>query len=196
MGNHDYDYADGASYFEYFGSRAGPAGLGYHSTDLGAWHLVVLNSNAAKVPTAAGSPQEAWLRADLAATAAPCIIALWHHPRFYQGTFNRNGSVRPFWAALHAAGADVVLNGHFHLYERYAPQDADGAADAGGPRQFTVGTGGRTLDALVEPAPNLEFRQADAFGVLKLVLGDGWYEWEYVSVAHRVLDRGRAECHR
>lgn len=194
-GNHDYDYASGAEYFAYFGARAGPPGLGYYSTDIGAWHLVVLNSHAAAVPTAAGSAQETWLRADLAASRARCTIALWHHPRFYHGPFNRNGAVRPFWAALHDARADIVLNGHFHLYERYAPQDADARADASGPRQFTVGTGGRALDALAEPAPNLEFRQAESFGVLKLVLGDGWYTWEFVSVDRGVLDQGRGACH-
>jgi alkaline phosphatase len=194
IGNHDYDYAGGDWYFDYFGERAGPRGKGFYSTQLGPWHLIVLNSNATVVPTAAGSEQEAWLRADLAANRERCTIAVWHHPRFYHGTFNHNGSVRPFWAALVAAKADVVLNGHFHLYERYAPQDPDGAPRATGPRQFTVGTGGRGLDALHEPAPNLEFRQNTTFGVLKLTLGDGWYEWEYISTTREVLDSGRAEC--
>jgi hypothetical protein len=135
-----------------------------------------------------------WLRADLAASRARCTIAIWHHPRFYHGSFNRNGSVRPFWAALVAARADVVVNGHFHLYERYAPQDPDGIPLSTGPRQFTVGTGGRTLDALAAPAPNLEYRQNTTLGVLKLTLGDGWYDWQYISVAGDVLDSGRAEC--
>jgi hypothetical protein len=194
LGNHDYDYAAGEAYFDYFGDRAGPRGKGFYSTTLGPWHLIVLNSNAAMVPTAAGSEQEVWLRADLAANRARCTIAIWHHPRFYHGSFNRNGSVRPFWAALVAARADVVVNGHFHLYERYAPQDPDGIPLSTGPRQFTVGTGGRTLDALAAPAPNLEYRQNTTLGVLKLTLGDGWYDWQYISVAGDVLDSGRAEC--
>jgi hypothetical protein len=194
VGNHDYDYAAGESYFDYFGERAGPRGKGYYSTEIGPWHLIVLNSNATQVPTAEGSEQERWLRADLEASNAQCTIAVWHHPRFYHGSFNRNGSVRPFWAALVAARADVVVNGHFHLYERYAPQDPDATPLTSGPRQFTVGTGGRTLDALATEAPNLEYRQNSSLGVLKLTLGDGWYEWEYVSVSHEVMDQGRAEC--
>lgn len=196
IGNHDYDYASGESYFDYFGDRAGPRGRGYYSTDVGPWHLIVLNSNATRVPTAPESEQERWLRADLAASRASCTIAIWHHPRFYHGSFNRNGSVRSFWAALVAARADVVVNGHFHLYERYAPQDADAKPLANGPRQFTVGTGGRTLDALATAAPNLEYRQNTSLGVLKLTLGDGWYEWQFVSETHEVMDQGRAECAR
>jgi hypothetical protein len=194
MGNHDYDYAAGESYFDYFGERAGPRGKGYYSATLGAWHLIVLNSNATQVPTEKHSEQERWLRKDLEASRARCTIAIWHHPRFYHGSFNRNGSVRPFWAALVEARADVVVNGHFHLYERYAPQDPDANPLPTGPRQFTVGTGGRSLDALATAAPNLEFRQNTSLGVLKLTLGDGWYEWAFVNVAHEVMDEGRAEC--
>jgi hypothetical protein len=197
IGNHDYDYDSGGSYFEYFGARAGPARLGYYSVNRGAWHIIALNSNSSVVPTDEGSAQDLWLRAALAKSRARCTLALWHHPRFYQGPFNRNASVRPFWAALLDARADVVVNGHFHLYERYALQDADGApAPERGIRQFTVGTGGRGLDALHQAAPNLEYRQNASFGVLNLTLGDGWYEWKYVAVDHTVLDSGRTECHR
>ena len=196
IGNHDYDYDAGARYFEYFGAAAGPTDLGYYSVNLGAWHVVVLNSNSDVVPTAVGSLQERWLRDDLARSSARCTLALWHHPRFYHGTFNRNANVRPFWAALLAAEAEIVVNGHFHLYERYAAQDADGGAlPTRGIRQFTVGTGGRTLDALHQAAPNLEFRQNVSFGVLMLTLGDGWYEWRYLDTDRQVLDSGRDVCH-
>jgi PKD repeat protein len=196
LGNHEYDlgHADGA--FDYFGTRAGPRGLGYYSTSMGAWQVIVLNSNATHVPTHRGSPQEVWLREELAAHAStPCVLAIWHHPRFYQGPWNRNAVVKPFWDALYEAGADVVVNAHFHLYERYAPQTPDGAPDAEGPRQFTVGTGGRGHDALVEAAPNVEVRDNTSFGVLKLTLLDTGYEWEFMPVAgHGFRDAGAAQC--
>jgi hypothetical protein len=197
MGNHDYDHESGARYFEYFGQSAGPAGLGYYRRDLGAWRILVLNSNQERVPTAAGSAQELWLRRELRDRGNRCTLALWHHPRFYHGTFHRNAAVRAFWVALLEARADVVVNGHFHLYERYAPQGADSEpAPTTGIRQFTVGTGGRTLDALHEPAPNLEFRQNTAHGVLRLTLGDGWYGWAFVDTDRVMLDTGSAPCHR
>ncbi len=194
IGNHDYDKDSGAQYFTYFGARAGEPGRGYYSFDLGGWHVVMLNSHAAVIGTGPGSAQERWLRADLRENRRRCTIAVWHHPRFYQGSFNRNLGARAFWAALHEARAEVVVNGHFHLYERYAPQDADAKASASGPRQFTVGTGGRGLDVQSQAAPNLEFRQNTDYGVLSFELGDGWYRWEFISAARAVLDSGRAEC--
>jgi hypothetical protein len=197
VGNHDYDPGSLDPYFDYFGAAAGPRGLGYYSFDHGAWHVIVLNSNADRVPTARGSDQEQWLRADLAANRSRCTIAIFHHPRFYHGTFNRNMSVEPFWAALYEADADVVVNGHFHLYERYALLKPDGSADPErGIRQFTVGTGGRTLDALHEPAPGLQVRDNTTYGVLKLVLKHDSYDWKFIAAAGGSFsDEGSDRCH-
>jgi hypothetical protein len=198
IGNYDYEAGGSDSYFEYFGERAGPRGLGYYSFNLGSWHVIVLNSNADRVATHRGSAQEQWLRADLAAHRSfSCVLAIWHHPRFYHGPWNRNLEVKPFWDALSDAGADVVVNGHFHLYERYAPQDPDGNPDpVRGIRQFTVGTGGRGHDVLYDPAPNLEVRDNTTYGVLKLTLEPGSYSWEFVPANGGTFsDSGSASCH-
>jgi PKD repeat protein len=200
-GNHDYGTAAAAPYFQYFGARAGDPGRGYYSYDLGGWHIVVLNSNKDFVSTSTDSEQLQWLRADLAAAASrgmQCTLAYWHHPRFYQGgtTSHRNTSVLPFWKELYAAGAEVVVNAHFHLYERYAPQRPDGTADPErGIRQFIVGTGGYGHDVLNAASPNVEVRNADTWGVLKLTLEPGAYTWEFVPEAGRTFtDTGRGTC--
>ena len=198
LGNHEYDTGTADPHFDFFGERAGPRGLGYYSLDLGDWHVIVLNSVADRISTERGGAQEAWLRHDLAtARNTRCTLAIWHHPRFYQGPWNKNGNVTAFWDALVAAGADVVVNAHFHLYERYAPQDTDGNPDAeNGMRQFTVGTGGRGLEVQLEPAPNLEVRDNTSLGVLKLTLAPEHYRWEFVSVAGGTFsDSGSAACH-
>ena len=198
IGNHDYDSSATAAFaFDYFGDRAGPRDRGYYSLDLGSWHIIVLNSNPTFVPTGAGSPQEQWLRADLANNQRRCTLAIWHAPRFYQGTFGMNASVKAFWDALYAAGADVVVNGHHHLYERYAPQAPDGVVDpARGIRQFIVGTGGRGHDALVEPHPNVEIRDNTAFGVIKLTLRTDAYDWQFVPAEGATFtDSGTGSCH-
>ena len=145
----------------------------------------------------AGSPQEQWLRADLAANAdASCTLAMWHHPLFNsgpnQGNFPR---VADLWQALHDAGADLVLSGHAHVYERFAPQDAQGNADPAGLREFVVGTGGRSLGLTGELKPNSEVRDDDHFGVLELVLRPNSYEWDFLGETGSVLDQGTAACH-
>lgn len=192
-GNHD--YRRGArGYFGYFGARAGDPELGYYSYDLGAWHIVVLNSN---VSMEAGSAQERWLRRDLAAHPRRCTLAIWHHPRFNSGS-KHGPSTKPrdVWRALTEAGADVVISGHEHVYERFAPQSADGVADPRGLRQFTVGTGGAGLYAFGPPAANSEVRDAATFGVLKLTLHAESYAWEFVPAAGgEFRDAGRADCH-
>ena len=126
-GNHDYHVPGAADYFAYFGSAAGEAGKGYYSFNLGAWHLIALNS---QLDSAAGSVQEQWLRTDLAANQKTCVLAYWHYPRFNSGSHGNNTKTQPFWQALYDYGADVVLSGHEHLYERFAPQKPDGTADA------------------------------------------------------------------
>ncbi len=202
-GHQDYmSSATADGYFGYFGAAAGDPAKGYYSVDLGAWHVVVLNSNSAFVATAAGSPQEQWLKADLAATTQHCLLALWHRPRFYSNTdtvFYATDAVKPFWNDLYAAGADLILNAHSRDYERFAPQTPDGVADsAKGIREIVIGTGGEGLDAPnTNRIANSEVNISQVYGVLQLTLADGSYTWRFVPVAGQTAtDTGSATCHR
>ena len=193
-GNHDYNTQGAKGYFDYFGARAGPAGRGYYSYDLGAWHIIALNSN---IDMAAGSPQVAWLRQDLAANPATCTLAYWHHPLFSSGSHGNNAKTRALWEVLYQAGADVILVGHDHDYERFAPQAPDGRADSRrGIRQFVVGMGGTTLRGIEDRAANSEVRNSGAHGVLKLTLAPDTYTWEFVPVSGETFtDEGSGRCH-
>jgi 3',5'-cyclic AMP phosphodiesterase CpdA len=192
-GNHDYLAAGAAPYFGYFGAAAGPPGVGYYSFDLGGWHLVSLNSNVGTEP---GSPQERWLRADLAAHPARCTLAFWHHARFSSGPHGSTVRMAGMWRVLQEAGAELVLSGHDHHYERFAPMDADGRVDRRhGVRSFVVGTGGgETYPFLRQLVPGSEARWAGGFGLLKLVLEADRYEWEFVAVGGRRVDHGHGQC--
>ena len=182
-GNHEYETSGATGYFGYFGAKAGPAGKGWYSYDLGRWHMIVLNSNCGDVGCGPNSAQLTWLRADLAANAADHVIAYWHHPRFSSGEHGNDDSVQIFWDTLYAAGADIVLNGHDHDYERFAPQDPRGRADsAHGIREFVVGTGGRELRARDSTAANSQVF-SETFGVLKLTLHANSYDWQFVPIA-------------
>jgi hypothetical protein len=200
-GNHDYHTRHAEGYFAYFGPAAGEPGKGYYSYEAGAWHVVVINSNCSEVGGCeVGSPQEQWLRQDLAAHPAACTLAYWHHPRFSSGikpSHALHPEMTPIWQALYDGGAEVVLNGHEHNYERFAPQDPTGKADpARGIRQFTVGTGGKDFDPLGNPFPNSEVRNWDTFGVLKLTLHPRSYDWEFIPVADKTFhDSGTGVCH-
>lgn len=199
-GNHEYGTTDAAGYFGYFGSAAGDPTKGYYSYDLGDWHVIVLNSNlsCALISCAAGSPQEQWLRADLAANTKACTLAYWHHPRFNSGADHGNDlDVAPLWDALYQYNADVILNGHEHVYERFAPQNPSGVADAArGIRQFTVGTGGRSHYTFGTIQPNSEVRNSTTYGVLKLTLRTSGYDWQFIPVAgSSFTDSGSGACH-
>jgi hypothetical protein len=198
-GNHDYLTSGAQGYFGYFGAVAGDPAHGYYSYDLGAWHVVVLNSNCEAVGgCGAGSPQETWLKADLAAQPTRCALAYWHHPLFSSGLIHGDHVfMSDLWRALQQLGVDVALAGHEHNYERFAPQDADGRADpARGIRGFVVGTGGRSLYELGLPKPNSEARQASSYGVLKLSLHATSYDWEFLPVAgSSFTDVGTGTCH-
>lgn len=190
-GNHEYVSPGAAPYYEYFGSLAGPSGVGYYSFDVGAWHAISLNSNVA---VSQFSAQGEWLRADLAASQSKCSIAIWHHPLFTSGPEGAHPEMREFWRMLYSAGVDIIVNGHDHLYERFAPQDPDGFPDpVRGTRQFTVGTGGAPLYDLVRIAANSEVR-IKTFGVLKLTLSAEAYQWEFIAVSG-AGDFGTGSCH-
>jgi Calcineurin-like phosphoesterase/RTX calcium-binding nonapeptide repeat (4 copies) len=197
IGNHEYGTPEAAGYFDYFGASAGD-GKGWYSYDLGAWHVVALNSNCTRVGGChAGSEQERWLRADLSADDARCTLAYMHHPRFSSGSrHGGSASVDPLWRALQDDRAELVLAGHDHVYERFAPQTADGAFDTErGIRQFVVGTGGRPRYSFGPPEPNSEARIHTAWGVLHLRLGDGFYHWRFVAEpGSSATDSGRGTC--
>ncbi len=197
-GNHDYHTKGASGYFQYFGKAAGDPEKGYYSYDLGAWHIVALNSNCSEIGgCGAGSPEEQWLRKDLASHPTLCTLAYWHHPLFTSGRHGSDDAMRPIWQALYEGGAEIVINGHDHDYERFAPQDANGRADAArGIREFVVGTGGRSLRTFKTPVPNSEIRSSDAFGVIKLTLRPSGYDWKFVPVAGKTFtDSGSDVCH-
>jgi hypothetical protein len=210
LGNHEYGTSNARGYFDYFngpGRQSGPAGerdKGYYSYNVGAWHLIALNSACDQVDRggaahgcAAGSPQEHWLRSDLAANRQTCTLAYWHSPRFNSGLRGNDLLVQPFWDALYQAGADVVLNGDAHDYERFLPQDPSGAADPGrGIRQFVAGTGGVFFTGWSSLKPNSEVRQNNTFGVLMLALHGASYDWRFVPEAGKsFVDFGSGACH-
>lgn len=203
-GNHEYQSPGARGYYDYFngpGQATGAAGdrtRGYYSFDIGAWHFVALNSNCREIGGCqAGSPQEVWLRVDLQSSDSRCTLAFFHHPLFASGPNGSTPAVRPLWQALYDFNADVVLSGHEHVYERYAPQTPQGVADpARGIRQFVVGTGGHSLTRMVAIQPNSEVRSNQAFGVLKMELGGDQYSWEFRPVTGSPFtDSGTAFCH-
>ena len=196
-GNHDYDTDEARPYRDYFGEAAlGPDGETWYSFDLGTWHIVMLDSNCTHVDCEEGSDQVRWLIDDLAASDAECTAAIFHHPRFSSGFHGNDRDVAPFWDVLYEAGADVVINGHDHDYERFAPQDPDANEDrAAGLRQFVIGTGGARLRDFEETAANSELRAIVSHGVLKFTLRDGRYDWEFVATSGPFSDRGSAACH-
>ena len=192
-GNHEYEAGGGAPYFSYFGDNAGPFGLGYYSYRAGPWHVVALNS---EVPSGPGSAQMQWLRTELSGARSQCTLAYWHKPLFSSGPHGPNASMREIWRVLYEFDADVVISGHDHLYERFAPQDPDGRADSmRGIRQFTVGTGGAALYGPRGSAPNSQ-AFGSVNGVLKLTLADGSYQWEFLPIPGAAFsDAGVGQCH-
>ena len=196
-GNHDYKTAAAAPYFAFFGDVAGTPGQGWYAYDLGAWRLYALNSNCEDVGgCGVDSPQERWLRADLAAHPSTCILAYWHHARFSSGELHADDPrTDALWRALEAAGADVVLTGHDHDYERFAPQDHRGQEDQTGIREFVVGTGGSGLRAMGKIAPTSEAHIARVYGVLAMQLRADGYDWDFLPVAgETATDSGSAAC--
>ena len=196
-GNHEWETKDLGGYFDYFGARAAPDGESWYSYDLGAWHVIVLDSDCTLVGGCGpGSAQGGWLDADLRASSAVCTLAIWHHPRFSSGEHGSDTSVWPFWDALYRAGADVVVNGHDHDYERFGPQDPAGREDkARGMRQFVVGTGGAVLRGFPTVAAHSEVRLNASHGVIRFVLHPGTYEWSFIPSSGDAGDSGSEDCH-
>jgi len=193
-GNHEYNTTGAAGYFGYFGSAAGDPAKGYYSYDLGAWHIVVINS---VIGRGVGSPQEQWLRTDLAANQTKCTLAYWHYPRFSSGSSHgSDASMQPIWQALYDFGAEVVISGHEHNYERFAPQGPAGQLDmAGGIREFVVGTGGAGNYMFGTARPNSEIRYNATAGVIKLTLYGDHYDWQYIPTSGSFTDTGTSSCH-
>jgi hypothetical protein len=204
LGNHEYAEPTASGYFQYWGAQAGPAGKGYYSFDLGAWHIVALNTNCGAKELGGcgkGSPQEEWLRKDLGGHADACVLAYGHHALFSSGVFKSHAihpELKVLWQDLYAAHAALVLAGHEHSYERFAPQDPEGQADpVNGIREIVVGTGGRSHDPLGFAIANSEVRNTDTYGVIKLTLTRGHYTWEFVPEEGKMFaDSGSGECPR
>jgi filamin/ABP280 repeat protein/calcineurin-like phosphoesterase family protein len=205
LGNHEYHAGNAIASFDYFGDAAwgNSRPNGYYSFNLGEWHIIVLNDNPPYVPIGSGSAQVSWLKADLSANTKECVLALWHQPLFYSEYPGHPPGYlagrKPLWSTLYAAQADLVLNGHRHVYERYGLQDPDGNATAQGIRQITVGTGGaETWDPPTVSNANAEVVHGGTaqFGVLKLTLENRSYSWEYIPVGENTFtDQGTTACH-
>jgi hypothetical protein len=194
IGNHEYRTPGGAGHFGYFGPAAGDPSRGYYSFDVGSWHLIALNSNCTFVDC---GYQAEWLRADLAASRASCTLAYWHHARFSSGRWGQLEFTEIFWKPLYEHGADLVLSGHDHIYERHAPQAPSGDRnDAHGIREFIVGSGGHSHSGIVAPLPTSEALDNNTFGVLKLTLRDNGYDWIFLPESGASFtDAGSGTCH-
>ena len=198
IGNHDTQSGSSTAYFDYFGAAAvNEDGDPWYAYDLGAWRIIVLDSDRCEDGDCdADSPQGRWLADELATTTARCTLAIWHHPRWSSGFHGNIEDVQPFWEQLYAAGTDVVVNGHDHDYERFAPLDPNGDEDRErGLREFVVGTGGVALRKFEDTQPHSELRLAVTHGVIAFTLKDGGYEWSWIPIDGDVRDRGSATCH-
>ena len=198
VGNHEYQSKGAAAYWDYFGGAAGPRGKGWYSYNVGSWHVVVLNGNCDQVGCGKGSEQERWLRADLAAHGNLCTVAYWHQARFVSDSEHGNHpETGPFWDALYDYGAELVLSGHAHVYERFAPQTPSAKADpAHGIREIVAGTGGESHYQFRRTDPNSQVRNANTFGVLKLTLKSGSYDWQFIPQKGKSFrDAGHGTCH-
>jgi hypothetical protein len=195
-GNHEYATTGASGYYTYFGALAGDPAKGYYSFDIGStWHIAMLNGNCGIVACTATSAQTRWLAADLAASTRPCTIAAWHQPRWSSGQEHGNDThFGPFWDVLQANHAELVLNGHEHTYERFAPMLPSGVASPNGIEEIVIGTGGRSLYTFAAAQPNSITRLA-TFGVLKLRLGANDYSYQFVGQDGTVFDSGSGVCH-
>lgn len=199
VGNHEFHTQGATYYFSYFGDLAGDPATGYYSYNLGAWHIIALNSECLEIGGCnPGSPEEKWLRGDLAAHPTACTMAYFHKPLFSSGgAHGDDPELQPLWRALYDANTELVIGGHDHDYERFAPQTPDGQPDPKrGIREFVVGTGGKSHRPFGPPHANSEIRNADSFGVLKLTLRAKDYDWQFIPEAGKTFtDSGSETCH-
>lgn len=207
-GNHEYLTSGASGYFTYFGGSGVTTGIpgnpsgGYYSFNIGTWHIVALNSNCSDSGCADAltggttSAETTWLQTDLATNTQPCVLAMWHHPLFSYGWTLGAPSVLPLWTALYNDHADVVLNGHDHLYERFTQMNPPGVADPTGIREFVVGTGGESLNGLYgsKPPATLQAHDSSDYGVLVLTLHAGSYSWSFVNTGGHTVDSGSTAC--
>jgi Calcineurin-like phosphoesterase len=207
LGNHEYGTSGAAGYFQYFGANGVTTGTpgGYYSFNVGSWHIDALNSNCSDsgctdaIAGGATSAEISWLKSDLAANRSACVLATWHHPLFSDGwtlgTAGVGGGIAQLWSTLYSAHADAVLNGHDHLYERYAQEDPSGTATTSGIREFVVGTGGESLNGLSANPSSLQASDSSHYGVLVMTLHASSYDWKFVTTSGATVDSGTAACH-
>jgi hypothetical protein len=192
-GNHEYETAGAAGYYEYFPDFTGATGQGYYRKAIGSWTFIALNS---EIDVSANSAQTLWLRSELTSGATPCTVVMWHRPLFSSGPNGNFTAMRDIWKVLYDNNVDVVLNGHDHMYEQFAPQDADARADPKGPRQFTIGTGGGSPSPFNAPRKPNSVVGLTGWGVFKLVLNDNSYTWTFLPVDPTTpQDTGTGNCH-
>ena len=184
-----------SDYYTYFDGSAGEPGQAFYSYTLGDWHIIVLNSNCNVIDCSLDGAQLTWLQSDLEANPSPCTLAYWHHPRFTSG-LSGGGALYNFWDILYQHGVEVVINGHDHDYERFAPENPLGEPDPqNGIREFVVGTGGASLRPWGNLTPNSEVFDSSTYGVLKLELAADHYSWEFLRGDRPILDSGSTACH-
>jgi Calcineurin-like phosphoesterase len=188
-GNHEYNTSGAAGYFRYFSNTGS-----YYAYNLGDWRVYALNSN---IDVSATSSQVTWLKNDLAANPKRCVLAYWHHPRWSSGShYGNNSKYQALWKTLYDAGAELVLNGHEHNYERFKQMNASGSAVSQGLREIVVGTGGAALYGFGTIRSTSEVRNSSTHGVLKLTLSSTSYSWKFVPVAGKTFtDSGTTNCH-
>lgn len=197
-GNHEYGTPGAAGYFNYWAAVSGGIVKSYYAYGVAGWRVYALNSNCDFIGGCQdGSPEQAWLAADLQSHPTECVVAYWHHPLFSSGVHGNNGVMVDIYRTLYDAGAEIVINGHDHDYERFAPQDAAARADpVYGVREFVVGTGGKQHYHFHEIRANSEVRNQPTNGVLKLTLGSGTYRWQFIPVNGETFpDSGSGACH-
>lgn len=196
VGNHEYEEVNATGYYDYFKTAAGEKYKGYYSFEKNGWKMIALNSNCWAVGGCdENSPQGKWLDQELKSANQNCQLVYFHHPLYSSGQHGINEMVRPLWQIMDKYRVELVLNGHDHIYERFALQDSKGQTDPQGVREFVVGTGGRNLYQIKTVLPNSEKRINDTFGVLKLELKSNSYDWQFISIDNQVLDSGSDSCH-
>ena len=188
-GNHEYSTSGAAGYFKYFNNV--PA---YYAYNLGDWRVYALNS---EIDVSSTSAQVKWLKNDLAANPKRCVLAYWHKPRWSSGSEHGSSSkYQPLWKTLSDAGAEIVLSGHEHNYERFKEMNASGSASSPGLREIVVGTGGASHYGFGSALSTSQVRNSSTYGVLKLTLNSTSYSWKFVPVAGKTFtDSGTTNCH-